>query len=75
MLVKLRYDEPLSNVAFKFSLRRYTTLALDSAVVLFDSPYKCWYSDRQGVTLLHFSPQPEPFWSASRFDVQFVNES
>jgi hypothetical protein len=23
---KLKYDEPLSNFAFKFSLRRYTTL-------------------------------------------------
>jgi len=32
MLLKLRYDGPLSNVAFKFNLRRYSVVALESLV-------------------------------------------
>jgi len=43
--LKLKYEKPLSNFAFKCNLRRYTWVPT-------------W---RQGLTLVHFSPQPEPF--------------
>jgi hypothetical protein len=43
-LLKLKYDKPLSNFAFKFDLRRYTVV-LRAAVT----------DDRQGLTLVHFS--------------------
>jgi len=49
MLLKLIYDEPLSTSAFKFNLRRHTKAT-------------GWArASRQGLTLVHFSAQPEPF--------------
>ena len=50
--LKLKYDEPLSNFGFNYNLRRYT-MGEDVQVVMLGSG--------QGLTLVHFSPQPEPF--------------
>jgi len=51
--LNLKYDELLSNVAFNFNLRRYILgqrFAVNSMELL-----------RQGLTLVHFSAQPEPY--------------
>jgi len=50
--LKLRYDEPLSKIAFKFNLRRYSEAADDS---------KRRFGERQGLTLVHFSAQRKRF--------------
>ena len=51
--MKLKCDEPLSNVAFKFNLR---PCILPSRRVANPSPP----TNRLGLTLVHFSAQPEP---------------
>jgi hypothetical protein len=50
--LKLQYDEPPSNFAFKLKLHRYTSAfdALRGAI-----------TGGQGLTLVHFSAQPESF--------------
>ena len=50
--LKLNFDNLLSNVAFKFNLRRYTPCGAPSGG-----------SCRQGLTLVHFSAQSEPILS------------
>jgi len=50
-------DEPLSNFATNFKLRRYMAEAVLKLIALYP---------RQGLTLVHFSAQPETFvfhWS------------
>ena len=51
--LKLKYDEPLSGFGFNFNLRRYIPRA------------RAAHARRggrgQGLTLVHFSAQPEPF--------------
>jgi hypothetical protein len=49
MRLKLKYGRRLSSFAFKFNLRRYTAAPLELAV----------QDDPQGVTIVHFSAQPE----------------
>jgi hypothetical protein len=55
-LLKLRYDEPVSNVAVKFNLRRYT---VEDAAVL--TQRGAPGAQQQGLTLVHFSAQRERF--------------
>jgi hypothetical protein len=50
--LKLKYDGPLSNFAFKFNLRRYT-----SASPSWPSPLRTPPRRRQGLTLVHLSAQ------------------
>ena len=60
--LKLQYDEPLSNFAFKFNLHRYTTgggATWPSAPSCATAPWSSWRR-RQGLTLVHFSAQLEP---------------
>ena len=52
--LKLRYDEVLSNFAFKFNLRRYS-MAFDSANLT--TPDIKWLGVRRGLTLVQFSAQ------------------
>jgi len=56
--LKLKYYELLSNVAFKFNLRRYTPAAAAST-----RPSHSWGGGWQGLILVHFSAQPKPCWS------------
>ena len=68
--LKLKYDESLSNAAFKFNLRRCnraTARARASACACRSStccalpPCRtCSCASRQGLTLVHFSAQLEP---------------
>ena len=56
---KLKCDEPLSNFAFNFSLRRYIlahTPRFRSATLMFQREFAM----RQGLTLVHFSAPLEP---------------
>ena len=58
--LKLKYDEVLSSFAFKFNLRCYTEgedSELNEAVRLKHRVLDL----RQGLTLVHFSAQPQPF--------------
>jgi hypothetical protein len=84
MHLKLRYDGPVSNFAFKVNSRRYITghwkhiLSMAGKApdgeLMYDlvahitlaarSWWKpCKMPDGQGLTLVHFSAQPKPFWS------------
>jgi hypothetical protein len=57
MSLKLRHDEPLSNIAFNFNLRRYTkwrtTLWNDIDTTAMEA----------GAHTRHFAAQPQPYWS------------
>jgi hypothetical protein len=51
--LKLKYDEPLSNLAFNCNLRRFIKVA--------PLPYLAGVKGAgQGLTLIHFSAQLEP---------------
>jgi hypothetical protein len=75
--LKLNYDEPPSNFAFKFNLRRYITVRqLEALVRLSEAlarmhcradvqPRHVREARRQGLTLVHFPAQPEPFLTQS----------
>jgi hypothetical protein len=54
--LKLEYDEPLSNVAFNFDLRRYI-MTVVSPRQLVSMMMGVW----QGLTLVPVSAQPKPF--------------
>jgi hypothetical protein len=54
--VKLKYDDPLSNFAFKFNLRRFNKTDLDPDTL----DVLARLSLGQGLTLVHFSAQLEP---------------
>jgi len=53
--LKLKFDGLVSNFAFEFNLRRYNQLAFVAVTV------GCFAGTGQGLTLVHFSAQPEPF--------------
>ena len=56
----LKYGEPLSNLAFKFNLRRYTLAPAPAR------PRRVTVrgmTPGQGLTLVHYSAQPEPLLS------------
>ena len=54
-LLKLRYDKPPSNFAFKINLRRYMKDSLRN------NRMSMMISAGQGLTLVHSSAQSEPF--------------
>jgi hypothetical protein len=56
--LKLKYDNLLSSFALYFNLRRYTLVDFDNGRRL---------AVGQGPTPIHFSAQPKPFWSVSRW--------
>jgi len=56
--LKLEYDEPPSNFAFKFNSRRYTRGSQDAAP---DGGGRCGGGRGFTFQLVHFSAQPEPF--------------
>jgi hypothetical protein len=51
------YDEVLSNFAFSFKLRHYSTASSAMEHRRLPKEEREW----QGLTLVHFSAQPEPF--------------
>jgi uncharacterized protein GlcG (DUF336 family) len=58
--LKLQYDGPVLNFAFNFNLRRYTTAA---------HLMERLHPVKQGLTLVHFSAQPEPLLSCKPPDL------
>ena len=74
-LLKLKYDEPPSNFAFKLYLRRYIMAYFagvmcaisrgedDRARRYFVKEFRRRREQRQGLTLVHCSAQREPFLS------------
>ena len=48
------------NFAYRFTVRRYTLVPLPAAAPCAGMPV-CFLHVRQGLTLVHFSAQPEPF--------------
>ena len=66
MKPRVKYDEPLSNFAFNFKLRRYSVLLPRFvAPVALPPGFRGAAADeptlRRGLTLVHFSAQLEPF--------------
>jgi len=66
MLLKLRYNGTLSTFAFNFHLRRYTTCCTSCGAGGCSRPCASAArgtraARRQGLTIVHFSAQPEPF--------------
>jgi hypothetical protein len=57
--LKLNCDEPLSDFAFKFNVRRYTSARAAQFVAIEDQIVVIYA--QAGLTLVHFSAQPEPF--------------
>ena len=58
---KLKCDILLSNYAFRFYLRRYTLVEEDTSAAELESRLVAREAQRQGLTHVHFSAQPEPF--------------
>jgi len=60
--LKLTCDELLSTFAFNFNLRRYTP-GVGGVRRAAGQRLGAAAGARQGLTLVHFSAQPKPFWS------------
>jgi len=61
--LKLDHDGLLSNFGFKFNLRRYTSLRSCTS-----TPCGARRRCGQGLTLVHFSAQPEPFLTQKKLN-------
>ena len=60
---KLKFEGPVSNLAFKFKLRRYNEASAAAPVAALVPALTKPGGGRWGLTLVHFSDQPEPFSS------------
>jgi len=61
--LKLQYDDSLSNLAFNFILRHYAMMMFPWERAMLSGQRTDGKPQWQGLTLVHFSAQPEAFWS------------